>query len=98
MFDIHPPIPDTVRLDEIDRAEKDAEREVTYAQLQELKAIVENTDREVRVLKKQLRLEEENSKSAKKDARFSKTASIISIVISLASFICSLVSLAILLC
>lgn len=85
MFDI--PIPDSVRLDEIDRAEKDAEREVTYEQLQELKAIVENSNREICVLKKQLRLEEENSKSVRKEACFSRITSIISILIALASFL-----------
>ncbi len=87
MFDIHPPIPDTVRLDEIDRAEKDAEREVTYAQLQELRTISQNSEKEIRVLKKQLRIAKADSKSARKEARFSKITSIISILIALASFL-----------
>ena len=85
MFDI--PIPDTVRLDEIDRAEKDAELEVTYEQLQELRTISKNSEKEIRVFKKQLRIAKADSKSARKEARFSKILSITSILIALASFL-----------
>ena len=67
MFDI--PIPDSVRLDEIERLKKDDEQEILWKQLHELK--------------KQTKASEESSRKANIHACISEVLSIVAIIISL---------------
>lgn len=76
---------------ELLRMDKEADREINYEQLEEIKSIAENTQRQLEILEAQLSKYESELESAKKDLRFSRITTVIAIIISIAAIVIPLI-------
>lgn len=71
--------------------DREADREISYEQLEEIKSIAENTQRQLEILEAQLCKYENELESAKKDLRFSRITTVIAIIISIVAIVIPLI-------
>lgn len=67
--------------------DKEENRKISYEQLEELKSIVESTQRQLKIMEEQLSKYKNELESAKKDLLFSRITTVIAIIISIAAIV-----------